>query len=215
MRILLIILLFLNFAFATESKTNDEIEYKFRPDYWSKGFHLNIGGGLNFTEFNADKHYSGVGYGLNFKTDLGYFFTNRFALEWSSNVKFDRIHEYLVWDTLFTFGVRYRIKEYYVRAFYGKAPTVLFFNHKQPPEYKNTKASRLQFDGPVFGVALGKTFQHKEKGIIWFIEGSGTLQKLLRRDAIHMDGQVPDVISRENDNSTVVSFYLMIGMMVF
>lgn len=192
-----------------------ETEYKFRPDYWSKGFHLNAGGGLNVTQFHSDDRFNDIGYGLNFKTDLGYFFTNRFALEWSSNVKFARIEEYLVWDTLFTFGIRYRIKDYYVRGFYGKAPTVVFFDGKQPDEYEDSKATRLQFDGPVYGFALGKTYLDDETGIIWFLEGSGTFQRLQEREGIHMNGQVPEVISTEKDKSSVVSLYIMIGMMVF
>lgn len=204
----LFILIFLNTVHAAEP------EYKFRPDYWSKGLHLNVGGGLNLTKFYSDDRFNEIGYGLNFKTDLGYFFTNRFALEWSSNVKFDRIDEYLAWDTLITFGIRYRIKDYYVRGFYGKAPTVVYLQNK-PPEYKDSKASRLQFDGPVYGVAIGKTFQSDKKGIIWFLETSGTFQRLEEREAIHMKGQVPEVISRVTDKSSVVSLYVMIGVMVF
>lgn len=208
MRILLLILIFFNCAYAKE-------ETKFRPDYWTKGLHLNIGTGINISQFYSDVRFKHVGYGLNFKTDLGYFFTNRFALELSSNVKFNRVDEYLIWDSLFTIGARYRIKDYYVRGFYGRAPTVVFFNGHPPDEYKGTSASRLQFDGPVYGASFGKTFQHKETGIIWFLEGSGVYQRLVERKAIHMNGQVPEVVMREKDRSSIVGLYLMIGMMVF
>jgi hypothetical protein len=209
MKYLFLFLILLNFAQAEE-----EVEYKFRPDYWSKGFHLIAGGGLNATHFQSDKRFDDIGYGLNFKTDLGYYFTNRFAVEWSSNVKFNRVDHYLIWDTLITGGLRYRIKDYYVRGFYGKAPTVVFFNGDPPDEYEGSKASRLQYDGPVYGLAVGKMYQHK-KGYIWFIEGSGTFQRLKEREAIHMDGQTPEVVDREKDKSTVVSAYIMIGLMVF
>ncbi len=210
MNIYILIFLCLNFVHA---KNHDD-EYKFRPDYWSKGLHLNVGGGLNSTYYDADERFKTVAFGLNFKTDLGYYFTNRFAIEWSSNVKFNRISEYLVWDTLITFGLRYRMKEYYVRPFLGKAPTVVFFNGHPPAEYKGTKASRLQFDGPVYGFAVGKMFERKD-GLLWFIETSATLQSLQEREAIHMDGDVPKVISRETDQSTLVSVYFMIGVLIF
>ncbi len=189
-------------------------EYKFRPDYWSKGLHLNAGGGLNMIQFQSDDDFDSLGYGLNFKTDLGYYFTNRFAVEWSSNVKFNRLDEYLVWDTLITFGVRYRIKEYYLRAFYGKAPTVVFFQDNNPEDYKDSDASRLQFDGPVYGLAVGKMFESRN-GLIWFLETSGTLQRLEEREAIRMDGQVPEVIARTSERSTQVSLYAMIGILIF
>ena len=209
MRILIfiMILLKLNLAQAEE-------DYRFRPDYWSKGFHLNVGGGFNATYFNSDDLFHDIGYGLNFKTDLGYFLTNRFAVEWSSNVNFNRIEDYLFWDTLFTLGARYRIQEFYLRAFYGKAPTVVYFRDNPPDGYKNSKASRLQFDGPVYGLAFGKTYQH-EKGLIWFLETSGTFQSLKEREAIRMDGQVPEVVERRKDSGTVLSIFVMIGVMVF
>ncbi|MBA2404160.1 MAG: hypothetical protein H0V66_05265 [Bdellovibrionales bacterium] len=205
----LFLILITNFARAEK-----EIEYKFRPDYWSKGFHLNAGGGLNVTQFYSDDRFNDIGYGLNFKTDLGYFLTNRFAVEWSSNVKFDRLEKYLIWDTLITFGIRYRIKEFYVRGFYGRAPTVVFLSGRESDEYEDAKASRLQFDGPVYGLAVGKTLQNRN-GLIWFIELSGTFQRLKSREAIHMDGEVPEVVAREEDKSSVISLYAMIGVMVF
>ena len=187
---------------------------KFRPDYWTKGFHLNAGGGLNAAYFDSDKRFTGTGLGLNLKTDLGYYFTNRFAVEWSTNVKFNSLNNYLIWDTLITGGIRYRIKDYYVRGFYGKAPTVIFFNGHAPPEYKHTTATRLQFDGPAFGMAVGKYFRHK-KDLVWFLEGAGTFQRLNEREAVHVEKEVPEVVAREKDRSTIMSVYVNIGILIF
>jgi hypothetical protein len=210
MKFLILLLIQISFAFAEP----DLIEHKFRPDYWTKGLHLNAGGGMNITHFDSNDRYDEIGYGLNFKTDLGYYFTNRFAIEWSSNVKFNRVNNFLIWDSLFTAGLRYRIKEYYVRAFYGKAPTVVFFNGNPPEGFENSKASRFQYDGPVYGIAIGKMFK-TDAGLIWFIETSQTYQRLEEREAIHMDGQVPEVIGREKDSSTVLSVYFMVGILIF
>lgn len=207
MKLLLFLMLIVNVARADEP-------HVFRPDYWSRGMHLIAGGGLNAVHFTGDNQFDEIGYGVNFKTDLGYYFTNRFAIEWSSNVKFNRIDGYQVWDTLITGGIRYRMKEYYLRAFYGKAPTVIFFNGDPPDEFENSKASRLQFDGPVYGLAFGKMYK-RDTGLIWFLEYSMTLQRLEEREAIHMDGQVPEVVGREKDSSTLTSFYVMIGILVF
>lgn len=207
MKILLLLFIVLTSAHAEE-------EHKFRPDYWSRGLHLAAGGGLNMAYYDSNELTHDIGYGINFKTDLGYYFTNRFAIEWSSNVKFNRVDGYQIWDTLITGGIRYRIKEYYVRAFVGKAPTVIFFDDKDPEQFRNTKASRLQFDSPVYGIAVGKMYNNRN-GLIWFLEGSTTLQRLEEYEAIHMDGQVPEVVSRERDPSSSVTAYATIGVLIF
>jgi hypothetical protein len=210
MKFLILFIFFAAFAYAESPHDQN----KFSPDQWTSGLHLAAGGGVNITHFDSNDRYDEVGYGLNFKTDLGYYFTHNFAVEWSSNIKFNKVNQLLIWDTLITGGLRYRIKEYYVRGFYGKAPTVVYFNHHPPEEFENSKASRLQFDGPVYGVAWGKMFK-KDNGLIWFLESSVTYQRLQEREAIHMDGEVPEVISRENDPSTVLSLYFMIGALIF
>ncbi len=203
----LLLLLIVSFAHAEDA-------LKFRPDYWTKGFHLNAGLGPQATYFDSDRRYNGIGVGTNFKTDLGYFFTNRFAIEWSTNAKFNMLNDFLIWDTLITGGIRYRMKEYFVRAFYGRAPTVVFFNGKVPDEYKGTKASRLQFDGPVYGLGLGKYYKSK-KNLIWFLETAGTFQRLREREAIYMKGEVPVVVGSEKDKSTVLSLLFSIGILIF
>lgn len=205
-------IIFIFFLISTHALAKEEL--KFMPDSWTKGLHLNVGGGLQGTYFDSDDRYSGLGYGPIFKTDLGYFFNNRLAIEWSSNVKFNLVDEYLVWDTLITGGIRYRVKEYYLRAFYGKAPTVIFLNDSTPAEYKSRDAERLQFDGPVYGMAVGKYYKN-DKDIIWFLETSATFQRLEERDTIRMDGEVPMVTNTVKDSSRVVSLYLMIGLLLF
>lgn len=209
MKILFIITALFYFSTAMSKE-----EQSFRPDYWSKGLHLAAGGGLNAVYFFSDDLSSDIGYGLNMKTDLGYYLSSRFAIEGSANVKFNRIERYLVWDTLITAGIRYRIKEDYVRAFYGRAPTVIFFNKNPPKEYEHSRASRLQYDGPVFGVAYGKMFK-RDTGTIWFWETAATLQNLENREAIHMDGQVPEVIERKKDKAHIVSLFFMVGILIF
>jgi len=205
--------LLLLFLFTASTASAEEV-LKFRPDYWTKGLHLNAGMGPQSTYFVSDRRYNGIGYGVNFKTDLGYFFTNRFAIEWSTNAKFNSLNDFLIWDTLITGGIRYRIKEYFVRLFYGRAPTVVFFNGNIPEEYKGTKASRLQFDGPVYGLGFGRYYKTKKAGI-WFLETAGTFQRLKEREAIYMRGEVPEIVAREEDRSTVFSLLFTVGMLVF
>ncbi len=196
------------------SSAHAQIEAKFRPDYWSTGLHLFFGGGLNGVHYNSDDNITEIGYGINFKTDLGYYFTNRFAVEWSSNVKFNRVDNYLIWDTLMTFGIRYRMKEYYLRGFVGRAPTVVFFDGHPPEEFDDSRIERAQFNGPVYGLGVGKLFK-AEKGYIWFLETALSLQNLKHREGIRMNGEVPEVISTDKDDATVTSLYFMIGVMLF
>lgn len=182
-------------------------ENEFTPTHWSEGLHLNVAGGLNFTKFNSDDRLTDSGYGLNFKTDLGYYFTHNFAFEVSSSVTFVRSSRYLVWDTIMTVGPRFRFGDQYLRAFFGRSPTVVFI-----PDSEG--ASRLQYNGPVYGLALGKTFQ-KKSGLIWFIESAVSYQRFIERESINSDGDVPVVISSRSDKTSAVSLYFMIGAMVF
>jgi hypothetical protein len=201
----------------------DSSEYYFKPNRWSKGVHLLAGAGISTSVFNSNQTLTDGGYGLHIKSDLGYYLADNFAVEWSSNVKFNKVQEYLVWDTLITVGLRYRFEEFfkdksgavYTRAFFGKSPTVIFFNGNPPEEYKGSKASRLQFDGPIYGLAFGKMYEKKD-GSVWWIEFAGSFQTLEKREAIYMDDDVPVVVSREEGtNSMIYSMYATIGIVVF
>lgn len=210
-----LILSFSNLAFAKD----------FDPYHWEPGLHLFAGGGFNTAVYSNSKDTYDGGLGLNLKTDLVYFLNSDWALEWSSSVKFNRVDEYLVWDTLFTVGVRttlpsftsYEYGQPYGRIFIGRAPTVLFLNGNDVPTDPTKKdVSRIQFDGPVGGLAFG-TFHTTEKGLVWFTEFGGSVQSLEQESDIKMDGDVPVVISDKSvsDHTTIYSLYLTIGVLAF
>lgn len=214
----LIILLFISVSsFAQETE-----EYYFKPDKWLKGIHLMAGGGLNGSIYHSEAERQNQGIGLNLKTDLGYYFNDRFAIEASSNVKFNKVSEYLVWDTLLTLGVRYRFEDFpftksksmYMRAFYGIAPTV-FFLDDAPEIYRSTDASRIQYDGPVYGLALGNMYETK-KGRVWFMEYGLSYQNLKNVEGIK-DDVAPQVVFKDASGGNIIiySAYLSIGVLVF
>lgn len=206
MKWLIFLLVFINCAFA-------ETDFKFRPDDWSKGLHLMAGTGLNAAYYKKDD-FTEAGYGLTLKTDLGYYFTNRFAVEWSSSVKLSRTDKFTIWDTLMTVGIRYRFREYFVRTFFGRSPTVFYFDDDVPEIYKASGATRIQFNGPVAGLSFGKMYRHKDE-LIWFLEVSSTWQQLNHREAIKMKGEIPVVVESGGDNVTISSLFFSIGVLLF
>lgn len=199
-------------------------EFYFKPDDYLKGLHLMAGGGINGSIYNSDVERQNQGFGLNLKTDLGYYFNDRFAIEWSSNVKFNKVKEYLIWDTLITGGIRYRFEDFpftdsnkiYMRLFYGKAPTV-FFIDDAPEVYRRSSAKRLQYDGPVYGFAFGEMYETK-KGRVWFLEYGASMQELRELNFVRNEGEVPTVLFSETSRGAQVkiySLYASIGVLVF
>lgn len=196
----------------------------FRAEYWAKGIHLLGGIGLSSSVYNNDSSRRHFGAGSYLKTDLGYFLNDSWSLEWSSGVKFNQVDEFLVWDTMFTVGVRYRIpyvpiinsRSTFIRAFIGSSPTVVFLNDAAPEEYKDLGVERVHFDGRVYGAAIGE-FHNSRSGRVWFYEASISTQELLQQDGIRMEGEVPISIlkSATNDQSRIFSVYVAAGALFF
>jgi hypothetical protein len=198
---------------------------EFYPYHWTPGLHLFAGGGINTAAYTNQENTFDGGVGLNLKTDLVYFLNESWAIEAGSSIKFNRVEGYLIWDTLFTVGLRttlpsllnYEFGQPYGRIFIGRAPTVIFLNGNESPTGTNNKdVSRIQFDGPVAGMALG-TFHTTESGVVWFTELGGSVQSLEQESEIKMDGEVPVVISSQSvgEHTTILSFYLTVGVLAF
>ncbi len=116
-----------------------------------------------------------------------------------------------------TIGPRYHFKDssYYGRLFFGKSSTV-FFLDDTPDITRRRNASRLQYEGPVYGIAVGKFFERR-KNSNWFIEGSLTYQSFERETGIRNDGDVPveTFNSRPTNAVNIYSIYAIIGVKVF
>lgn len=218
-------------AFTSQAQAND-----FDPSHWEPGLHLFAGGGFNSSVYMAGGEKFDGGLGSNLKTDLVYFLNSDWALEASSAVKFNRVDGYLIWDTLLTVGVRTTLPNLlpiemgqpYGRLFVGRAPTVLFldgdsdlprsaaFVKERSSSESSGEASRIQFDGPVAGIAVG-SLRKTNNGTVWFTELAFTVQSLDQENDIKMDGDVPVVISQEAVGSRTVIYGLAfsVGIMAF
>lgn len=194
----------------------------FEPGTWSKGIHLLAGFGANSSVFNTARTYRDYGFGSNFKTDIGYYLNSNFAIEFGSDVKFNWVDQLLVWDTLFTAGVRVRLKSLFfsdeasfVRAYVGSAPTVVFLNGTQP-KLQKAGATRIQYNGPVVGAGLGR-FYKTAGGLIWFTEAAVAYQWLQTQEVIKDVNDVPIAVSDStvNDESKIFSAFFNVGMMIF
>ncbi len=213
----IISILFLLISFSARAD-----KYVFKADQWQKGIHLFAGGGLNASIYNSDFAKQDQGVGLNFKTEVGYYINSQWALEAASRVKFNKVKEYLVWDTLFTGGLKYRFNHFpftkskgiYARAFAGKAPTV-FYLRDSPEIYRKTKASRIQYDGPVYGGAIGNMYDGAN-GKVWYVEYGFTYQQLNRYIGVKNDGEIPVTEFANTGNKfKIYSLYVSIGLLVF
>ncbi|WP_413584328.1 hypothetical protein [Bdellovibrio sp. HCB274] len=195
----------------------------FFPYNWTKGMHLFAGVGAHTALFSDQEGTYDGGLGLNLKTDVTYFIDEDWAIELGSSVGFNRVSNYLLWDTLFTVGVRvplpsltqYQLGQPYGRLFVGRAPTVLFLNGDHT-RVDNGNVDRIQWDGPVIGGALG-TLHMTAKGQVWFTEFSFAYQELKQQTEIGMAGEVPVIISDGNvdGHSSVYSLSFTIGIMAF
>jgi hypothetical protein len=198
-------------------------KYVFKADHWKKGLHLLAGGGFNGTIYHSNFERQDQGIGLNFKTQVGYYLNNQWALEVGSTVKFDQVDDLLIWDTLFTGGFRYRFQNFpfttsrgvYARGFYGRAPTVIFVDDA-PDVYRSSKASRIQYDGPVYGLAIGNMYDGA-KGKVWYLEYGISFQQLNRFFEITDEEDVPVTLLNEDGENKIkiYSAYVSIGILVF
>lgn len=187
---------------------------EFLTDDWSEGLHIFAGLGVNSSNYRSNNRRNYLGLGSNFKTDVGWYFNHDWALELSASVKFNRLDKNLLWDTLLSLGLRYRLEDDYFRAFAGAGVLVVVLGEDEPTTRQDT--ARLHMDGPAVGLGFGK-IRRTESGKVWFTELNGTVQWLRHRDDVIVDGETPIAISSEplNDNSTVYSLQATIGVMLF
>lgn len=212
MKLFALFFLLVSSAFAIEDSP-----YYFHPMKWKPGLHLLAGGGLNAATYESGYQGNASGVGINGKTDIGYYFSDNFAVDFGSSVKFNRVEGNLIWDTLLNVGVRYRFEDspWYSRVFIGRAPTVIY--PKSVPEvYRATDPARIQYDGTVYGFSVGKMFVTK-KGQVWFLEGSWTYQALEKATGIKNDGETPRTLFKDDANTRAViySIYATVGLLVF
>ncbi|HXH74253.1 MAG TPA: hypothetical protein VNJ08_04765 [Bacteriovoracaceae bacterium] len=183
----------------------------------AKGLYLMAGGGINASTYNTNGEATQLGGGINLKTDLGYFFDDHWSLEWSSSVKFNRVERFTFWDTLMTIGPRYQFGDnpYYLRAFFGRAPTVIYLDDA-PEVIRQNNSSRIQLNGLVYGLAVGENMKSK-KDLVWFYEFALSYQELDDQTGLRNDGDVPVVVyERINDEHFhIVSLLATIGVRVF
>lgn len=211
MKKLILLVLFAPLITLAQLEENHE---QFHVNDWSQGLHIFVGAGLNTASYKSDTRNNYLGLGVNFKTDVGWYFNNDWAIESSANVRFNTYEENLIWDTLLTLGFRYRLKDFYVRGFAGAGVLVVVLDEDEPTDNQNTR--RIQQDGPAIGFGFGRT-RITESGLVWFTELNATAQTFRNREEIGIDGQYPIALSSQpvNDNSTVYSAQFTIGVLLF
>lgn len=206
-------ILIFSLAATAQLKENGE---EFLIDSWSEGLHIFVGAGVNLSSYRSDSRRNYLGLGSNFKTDVGWFFNHNWAAELSTNVKFNKLDENLIWDTLLTLGARYRIEEHYFRGYLGAGVLVIVLDKDAPVASNNNNTRRIHLDGPALGFGFGKTKTTKNK-LVWFIELNTTAQMFTHRDEVAIDGQYPIAVSSQavTDNSTIIGAQITIGVLLF
>lgn len=211
-----LILLFSIFISTVFSHANEH-KNEFSTNSWSQGLHIFAGAGLNTSSFKSTAEDVDFALGFNIKSDVGWYLNDRWAIESSASVKFNKLESDLVWDTLLTMGVRYRTNQRgnYARLFLGTSQTVLYPSGSRPDWGQS--ASRYYFMGEAIGASVGRLYKSKSINNIWFVEFSITMQAIKSRKGVELDGEAPIVVSDENvsDNSTIHSMYITAGVMLF
>lgn len=193
---------------------------RFQAQSWTNGLHLFAGVGGNTSTYHSASERIDWGLGVNLKTDLGYHFNERWALEWSSLIKFTRVNGYLVWDTLISWGIRYKFTSgpsscLYGRAFGGRSPTLIKFEGSPPEEFQSQGVDRIRLDGPAFGMAFGRMMSSENR--TWFVEVIGSYQDVKRVEGIQIRHEVPEVHFHHSlsEHSRIFSLALSVGLYVF
>jgi hypothetical protein len=189
-----------------------------------QGVHLLAGAGLNSSSLRTVRADRAAGVGLNFRTDVGYYFPAGLGIELGTNVNFNRVEgQILLWDTLLTLGVRSRLDFIphpeetlpFGKVFGGYGPAVMFFRGDHPSGVP-AEIDRAQLEGPVAGASLGLSFA-TEAEQIWFIELTGTWHWFREIAFVTKAGEVPIVVEDRvvAGRSTLSSVYVTVGFVIF
>ena len=207
---------FLLFAAMAYASTNvDTGTRSFSPGKWSRGIHLAFGAGVSASAYFWDFERQRYGTGLAFKTEAGYFFSNAFAFELSSDAGFTAVRKAVIWETRFYGGVLARLPGYnardemapYARAFGGWGPTVIFYNRRK---------ERLHLNGPAGGLGLG-FYSKMMGGRTWYGEISAIFQAFRALDEVVPAAGYPLVISNKPANRTLflINVKASVGLVAF
>jgi hypothetical protein len=184
---------------------------------WASAAHLDFGGGAHGSSYRTEGRSRIFAPGLNFKTDLGYEFVSNVSAEWSSQVKFSDVDDVIAWETLMTIGLRFDFptSPYFMRVFWGRSPTV-YYRGGVPQLSREAQPSRLQFEGPVAGVSVGKKFS-TPAGRNWFIETGVSHQRLEEVTGVNNDGAIiVEAFNRDVPNHIhILTLYAMVGLRIF
>ncbi|WP_413557225.1 hypothetical protein [Bdellovibrio sp. HCB209] len=185
---------------------------------WRPGLHIDVGMGLHGGVYLVEGSSRDYSIGSSIKTDVGYYLNEDWALEASSFIRFSRVNNFVVWGTQLSIGARQRLPSGwmdeqvpYARYFFGSNINVIYLNNQQLPEF-DQPYSRIQFEGPMVGVAIGG-MRLSEKKNVWFWEAAVTGEWLVRESGIQMDADVPIIVARSslNGQSQLYTIYLTFG----
>lgn len=204
-----------------------EIQLKAKPGFtplrWTKGLHLIAGGGVNFSSYVSNDRTTYVGPGVGFKSEIGYYLSDNFAIELGSAVSFNRIDSFILWDSTFTLGARVRIPmppgangegAPYARAFLGWGPAVAFENRW--PRYFDLDSDRAQLEGPAWGMGFGY-FLKGAGSLIWFAEITATAH-IFRKVQLVKEGDTLSEVLVDlplSNNSWLASLRFSVGIVAF
>jgi hypothetical protein len=222
--LLLSLFIFTSAMAAEESTVVDEPEEvtDFKSIDWAEGVHLIAGVGLNFASYDSDERTETLGFGSNFRSDVGYYLENGLGLELSGSVMFNRIPAGLIWNSAFMLGVRFAVPPLidfenvvpYMRVFVGRTVGVVNFDGQPPAPFDS--AQRLQLEGRVYGLGLGH-FQRSETGRVWYVELTIERHEHQKLQAIQDVNGVPTVISQSDAlrKSALYALCLTFGVIAF
>lgn len=189
---------------------------------WREGLHINAGLGVHGGVYLVEGSTREYALGLAVKTDVSYYLNDRWALETGSLIKFARVNELRIWGTEFGLGFRYRLPQGwydeqvpYFRFFTGASVNVVYTDGQKLPEFEEAY-SRIQFEGPMMGIAFGGMRLTENKNV-WFWEVAATGEWMTRESGIQMEKDVPVVVARSalDGSSQLYTLYITMGGFIF
>lgn len=208
-------------------------------DRWNDGWELLYGMGFTRSQFVTDNQQTELeGHGGHFSTAVGYCDLQAYCLEIGSLVSFNYYDEmeveYLdqefdidlwMWETALYLAVRARVPgtrprghfDPWIKLLSGYGADVGYPTWSGLSGHEEILDTRVQQEGPLFGVSVMNLFNNEKPGRLWFIECSAITQMYWDSWLVKSGGIVPEVgqSSKTDGNPYSMLVSVTLGFRVF
>lgn len=208
-------------------------------DKWKDGWELLYGmGGTRSQLVTNNQSVEVEGHGGHFSTAVGYCDLQAYCLEVGSQVSFNYYDEleveYLdrefdidlwMWETALYLAVRARVPgtrpkghfDPWIKLLSGYGAGVGYPTWSNLPSTDEIRGSRVQQEGPLYGISVINLFNNEKAGRLWFVEFSAIAQMYWNSWLVRSGGVLPEITQTGKTEGNPYSLLLSatLGFRVF